>query len=76
MPLHENVAPADAEVGGAVLDVRRHVVRLEEQEAQAGRGRLAHERAVVGEERADVDARPREERRDRAQDAALRAGRW
>ena len=72
--LHEDVAPAHAEIGRAVLHVRGDVVRLEEQEAKARRGRLAHERAVVGEQRVDVGARAREQRGHRAKDASLRQG--
>lgn len=69
--LEEHVAAADAEVRRAVLHVRGHVVGLQQEEAQARGGRLAHEGAVVGEQRLDVDAGPREERRDGLEHAAL-----
>ena len=71
--LGEHVPSADPEVGRAVLHVGRHVVGLQQEEADVGR-HLADERPVVGEERGALDAGAREERRQRLQAPPLGDG--
>lgn len=58
--LAQHVAPADAQIRRPVLDIRGHVVGLEQEEAQ--RARLADERPIVGHKHTRVDARVRKER--------------
>ena len=71
-PLEQHVAPADAEVGGAVLDVGRHVVGLQQQKAQ--RSRPPWRAPGAGRRRRAAPCRcpaRSKQRRQRLEDAAL-----
>lgn len=72
--LAQHVAPADADVGRAVIDVGRHVVGLEQKEAQRPVVALAHQATIIAREGVDAVARPREERGQRPQEPALGQG--
>ena len=60
--LLEHVAPGDAGVGGAMLDVGRHVGVAHHQHAQLGRRQLEHQLARAVLDRRQVDAGAREQR--------------
>jgi hypothetical protein len=70
LALAEDVAAAHAEVRRAVLDVRGHVVGLEQEEAHLVIGD-PNERAIVGEEHVRRDPRARQEGGEGLQDAPL-----
>jgi hypothetical protein len=53
--LEQDVAPGDAEVGGAELDIGGDVVRLQEQKAHLAVGRLPDEAAVVAVEHGRIE---------------------
>ena len=54
--LEQDVAPRDAEIGSTEFDVRRYVVRFQQQEAGAAIGRLTHESAVFAVEHGGIEA--------------------
>ena len=72
--LHQHVAADHAQVRRAVLHVGGHVVGLQQQEAQVGRGRLAYQGSIVDEQRRRIHARPLQQRSHDAEHPALGQG--
>jgi hypothetical protein len=74
LALEQDVAADDPEVGGAVLDVGRDVVGLEEEKPDAVGRVLADEPAIAAEQHVAVEPRSAQACRERLEDPAFRDG--